>query len=60
VLDPLYPHGSSRWGPSPKPDALLTPEQLAEQFVPRNGRRQPDYAPAGSYVLVLPVPGPVG
>ena len=26
VLDPLYPHGSSVWGPSPKPREALTPK----------------------------------
>lgn len=54
VLDPLYPHGSRAWGPSPKPNSLLTPEELAEQFVTRT-RNRPDYAVPGSYVLVLPV-----
>ena len=55
VLDPLYPHGSRKWGASPKPNTLLTPTELTEQFVPRTGRRQPDYAIPGSYVLILPV-----
>lgn len=27
VQDPLYPHGSGQWGPSPAPNSLLTPEQ---------------------------------
>ncbi|HEX6129744.1 MAG TPA: hypothetical protein VF071_12050 [Candidatus Limnocylindria bacterium] len=54
VLDPLYPHGSAAWGPSPAPNALLTPEQLAAQFVIRDRRHwSSDIAPG--YLLVLPV-----
>ena len=65
VLDPLYPHGSSRWGPSPKPRQSLTPSVLGKQFVPRR-RGTWAGAPIGSpttatlsafsgkYVLVLP------
>ncbi len=61
VLDPLYPYGDGVWGPSPRPDALLAPTQLDDNFVPRRRRRadpngRPDYVPAGSYVLILPVP----
>src|SRR5262245_12846691 len=37
VMDPLYPHGSSVWGPSPKPRQALTPKLLGKQFVPRRG-----------------------
>lgn len=54
VLDPLYPYGSGQWGPSPAPNALLTPEQLATQFVVREPRRWSSALPAG-YLLVLPV-----
>lgn len=54
VLDPLYPYGSGQWGPSPAPDALLTPEQLATQFVVREPRRWSSALPVG-YLLVLPV-----
>jgi hypothetical protein len=54
VLDPLYPHGSGTWGPSPPPNALLAPEQLAAQFVIREPRRWSSELPAG-YPLVLPV-----
>lgn len=54
VLDPLYPHGSGQWGPSPAPNSLLTPEQLAAQFVVREPRRWSSELPAG-YLLVLPV-----
>ncbi|TQJ59462.1 hypothetical protein FBY30_1713 [Arthrobacter sp. SLBN-83] len=56
VLDPLYPYGSQQWGPSPAPNALLTPEQLATQFVVREPRRWSSSLPAG-YLLVLPQAG---
>ena len=54
VLDPLYPHGSGQWGPSPEPNSLLTPEQLSSQFVVREPRRWSTDLPTG-YLLVLPV-----
>jgi len=54
VLDPLYPHGSRRWGPSPTPNALLTPATLGEQFVARDGGVVDLGVPPG-YILVLPV-----
>ncbi|MET1089533.1 MAG: hypothetical protein ABWY04_20835 [Arthrobacter sp.] len=54
VLDPLYPYGSGQWGPSPAPNALVTPEELARQFVVREPRRWSGDLPAG-YLLVLPV-----
>ncbi len=54
VLDPLHPHGSGQWGPSPAPNSLLTPEQLATQFVVREPRRWSSDLPTG-YLLVLPV-----
>jgi hypothetical protein len=38
VMDPLYPHGSATWGPSPKPRESLTVEELGRQFVPRGSR----------------------
>ncbi|MGP0223172.1 hypothetical protein [Paenarthrobacter sp. NCHU4564] len=53
VLDPLYPHGSGQWGPSPAPNSLLTPEQLSTQFVVREPRRWSSGLQAG-YLLVLP------
>jgi hypothetical protein len=53
VQDPLYPYGSGQWGPSPEPNSLLTPEQLATQFVIREPRRWSSDLPAG-YLLVLP------
>lgn len=55
VLDPLYPHGSDVWGPSPKPNSLLTAEELGRQFVARPSSRSYLGAVSG-YVLVLPVP----
>ena len=54
VHDPLYPHGSSAWGPSPKPGSLVSPETLGEQFVLRDSNRVNLGVPAG-YLLVLPV-----
>jgi hypothetical protein len=62
VEDPLYPHGSSVWGPSPKPGEALTPAELGKQFVPRRssarwaGVNPLSKALAGKYVLVLPYP----
>ncbi|HEY0582885.1 MAG TPA: hypothetical protein VGE94_11935 [Chloroflexota bacterium] len=53
VQDPLYPYGSGQWGPSPEPNSLLTPEQLATQFVIREPRRWSSDLPTG-YLLVLP------
>jgi hypothetical protein len=53
VQDPLYPHGSSRWGASPKPNSLLTPDELGRQFVPRTSGRVNLGVPPG-YLLVLP------
>ncbi|TQJ38587.1 hypothetical protein FBY33_0585 [Arthrobacter sp. SLBN-112] len=54
VLDPLYPYGSGQWGPSPVPNSMLTPGELATQFVVREPRRWSSSLPAG-YLLVLPV-----
>ncbi len=53
VLDPLYPRGSSVWGPSPKPNSLLTPATLAKQFVIRDRGRVDLGVPPG-YLLILP------
>jgi hypothetical protein len=47
VLDPLYPYGSSRWGPSPKPRESISAATLGKQFVPRR-RGTWAGAPAGS------------
>jgi hypothetical protein len=55
VEDPLYPHGSSVWGPSPAPGAALTPAELGRQFVPRRSSNRWGMASlSGKYVLVLP------
>lgn len=65
VLDPLYPYGSSVWGPSPKPRQLLATKAVGRQFVPRRqGSSMPGgttsvgseimAALSGKYVLVLP------
>ena len=59
VEDPLYPYGSSTWGPSPKPGASLSPAELGRQFVPRRSGGRWLATPwtaelAGQYVLVLP------
>jgi hypothetical protein len=54
VHDPLYPHGSSVWGRSPKPNSLVSPGTLAKQFVLRDSTRVNLGVPPG-YLLVLPV-----
>jgi hypothetical protein len=63
VMDPLYPHGSSVWGPSPRPREALSPTALGRQFVPRRQGSMPSgngpgvslmSGLAGKYVLVLP------
>jgi hypothetical protein len=54
VLDPLYPHGSSVWGPSAKPNSLVSPATLATQFVLRDSTRVNLGVPPG-YLLILPV-----
>jgi hypothetical protein len=61
IHDPLYPHGSSVWGPSPRPGQALTIEALGKQYRPRRNRTF-TYGTAGivpsnlggKYVLVLP------
>jgi hypothetical protein len=54
VEDPLYPHGSSVWGPSPAPGAAISVSALGRQFVPRRASSQWGTALGGMYVLVLP------
>jgi hypothetical protein len=58
IHDPLYPHGSKAWGPSPAPGTALTPTQVGRQFVPRRMNTQwlgPGASSlGGKYVLVLP------
>ncbi len=53
VEDPLYPHRSAVWGPSPAPGATLSVRTLARQFVPR-ASSWGTASLAGRYVLVLP------
>lgn len=53
VLDPLYPHGSSVWGQSPRPNALLAPRELAADFLVREPRNWSLDVPTG-WLLVLP------
>ena len=56
VHDPLYPHGSSVWGKSPRPNSLVSPATLARQFVLRdNQRSRVDLGVASGYLLILPV-----
>jgi hypothetical protein len=54
VLDPLYPHGSGLWGASPEPNSLLSPKELATQFVVREPRRWSIEFGTG-YFLIVPV-----
>jgi hypothetical protein len=65
IYDPLYPFGSSIWGPSPRPGVPISVKALGRQFVPRrtdnsrNNRftttlRQTYPTLSGKYVLVLP------
>jgi hypothetical protein len=61
VMDPLYPYGSSVWGPSPRPGQAITPAVLGRQFVPRRMGSWSSGGPGGmpsqlggKYVLVLP------
>ena len=58
VLDPLYPHGSSTWGKSPKPNSLVSPETLAEQFVVRDvTQSRVDLHVATGYLMIVPIAG---
>jgi hypothetical protein len=54
VHDPLYPHGSSVWGRSPKPNSLISLGTLGKQYVIRDRGRVNLGVPPG-YLLVLPV-----
>jgi hypothetical protein len=57
VHDPLYPHGSAIWGPSPSPGEAITIAALGRQFVPRRMTNRFGGLPSalgGKYVLVLP------
>ncbi len=55
VLDPLYPHGSSVWGHSPKPNSLISPARLGRQFVFRDGTSRVKLDVPPGYLLILPV-----
>ena len=54
VEDPLYPHGSSVWGPSPAPGAALTVESWVASTSRGARRTGLGSALSGKYVLVLP------
>jgi hypothetical protein len=62
IHDPLYPYGSSVWGPSPRPGELLSPSEVGRQFKPRRSRSSGvlwaaadgSASLSGQYVLVLP------
>ena len=53
VEDPLHPHGSSVWGPSPTPGETLSVKELGRQFVRRRNSNQASRL-GGQYVLVVP------
>lgn len=54
VEDPLYPHGSKVWGPSPAPGEALSVKEVGRQFVRRGNNSWGTTETAGMYVLVLP------
>ena len=59
ILDPLHPHGSKAWGPSPTPGTSITVAAVGQQFVRRRLHSQWNQLPgmaelAGKYVLVVP------
>ena len=56
VLDPLYPHGSSSWGQSPKPNSLVSPATLGNQFVVRDvTRSRVNLGVPTGYLMIVPV-----
>jgi hypothetical protein len=56
VLDPLYPHGSSVWGKSPRPNSLVSPATLAKQFVVRDvTRSRVNLGVPTGYLMIVPV-----
>jgi hypothetical protein len=58
VLDPLYPHGSSVWGKSPRPNSLVSPATLAKQFVVRDATRsRVNLGVPTGYLMIVPVDG---
>jgi len=59
ILDPLYPHGSAAWGPSPRPGAAVDVSVIGRQFVRRRTGGPWNALPgmarlAGKYVLLVP------
>ncbi len=65
VMDPLYPYGSSVWGPSPRPREAISVSKLGRQFVPRSTRNFQagggtssasswSQSLSGKYVIVMP------
>ncbi len=63
ILDPLYPHGSRVWGPSPTPGGTIPVKTVGRQFVARRSHSEWNQLPgmaelAGKWVLVVPVDGP--
>ena len=59
ILDPLYPHGSKVWGPSPVPGTPVSVHAVGRQFVPRRSGGRWNALPGmaslgGKYVLVVP------
>jgi hypothetical protein len=62
ILDPLYPHGSASWGPSPRPGTLQSVGAVGRQFVARgsgaSAARWLTSSLSGRWVMVLPVDGP--
>jgi hypothetical protein len=55
VLDPLYPHGSSTWGKSPKPNSLVSPATLGKQFVVRDvTRSRVNLGVPTGYLMIVP------
>ena len=59
ILDPLHPHGSEAWGPSPRPGSSVSVREVGRQFVHRDRHSQWNSLPwmidlAGKWVLVMP------
>lgn len=65
VMDPLYPHGSTVWGASPKPREAISASDLGRQFVARSTRNFQagggtsvasswSQSLSGKYVIVMP------